>query len=72
VAEFSGFPMNQLEAAEAIRTACLEAALKAYEDAGISGLCCEGRWELAAQAIRCLDLAPLIGKPRQGGSDSVA
>jgi hypothetical protein len=46
--------------AEAIRTACLEAALRAYEDAGISGLCEEGRWECAVQAIQGLDLTALI------------
>ena len=46
--------------AEAIRTACLEAALRAYEDAGISGLCHEGRWECAVQAIQGVDLAALL------------
>jgi hypothetical protein len=46
--------------AEAIRTACLEAALRAYEDAGISGLCEEGRWECAVQAIKGVDLSALI------------
>jgi len=46
----------------AVRTACLEAALNAYEDAGTSGLCAEGRWELAVQAIRELDLDTLLHK----------
>jgi hypothetical protein len=46
--------------AEAVRTACLEAALHAYEDAGISGLCEEGRWECAVQAIKGVDLNALI------------
>jgi hypothetical protein len=46
--------------AEAIRAACLEAAVAAYEDAGISGLCGEGRWECALQAIKALDLDPII------------
>ncbi len=46
--------------AEAIRTACLEAALRAYEDTGISGLCEEGRWECAVQAIQGLDVTALI------------
>jgi hypothetical protein len=46
--------------AEAVRAACLEAALRAYEDAGISGLCEEGRWECAVQAIQGLDLTALI------------
>ena len=51
---------NQAEVAELIRQACMEAALEAYESGGISGLCVEGRWELAVQAIRCLDLDPIL------------
>lgn len=43
-----------------MRAACLDAAMRAYEDAGISGLCHEGRWEIAVQAIRTLDLGPVI------------
>lgn len=46
--------------AEVIRTACLDAALRAYEQAGISGLCEEGRWECAVQAIKGVDLTALI------------
>jgi hypothetical protein len=42
--------------AERIRKACIEAAKKAHEDTGISGLCAEGRWECALQAIRSADL----------------
>lgn len=51
---------SQLELAETVREACLRAALQAYEDAGISGLCGEGRWEMAVQAVRCLDLRPVV------------
>jgi glutamate formiminotransferase/formiminotetrahydrofolate cyclodeaminase len=36
----------------------VDAALAAYEDAGLSGLCAEGRWEAAVDAMRRLDLAP--------------
>ena len=36
-----------LQLAEAVRQACIAAALWAYEDAGLSGLCQEGRWEYA-------------------------
>lgn len=57
---------NQLETAEAVRAACLRAAFAAYEDAGIRGLCGEGRWELAVQAIRTLDLQSLVAKLQQG------
>ena len=33
--------------ADAIRSAYIKAALLAYDDAGIRGLCHEGRWECA-------------------------
>lgn len=49
--------------AERVRAACLQAASATYEQAGISGLCGEGRWELAVQAIKSLDLAPLLETP---------
>ena len=45
--------------AEKVRQACLQAALDAYEQAGISGLCEEGRLEVALDAIRQLDVAKL-------------
>jgi len=51
---------NAAALAEAVRNACIRAALEAYEDAGISGLCGEGRWEIAIQAIRNLDLSKVI------------
>ncbi len=55
--------------AEAVREACVEAALRAWESGGVSGLCAEGRWELAVDAIRALDLErlPRVGAPRRGG-----
>jgi DNA-binding transcriptional MocR family regulator len=43
--------------AAAIRNACVAAALEAWEDAGMRGLCAEGRWEVAIGAIRALDPA---------------
>ena len=55
---------NELQLAEFVRGACMHAALEAYERAGISGLCAEGRWELAVQAIRILDLEPLVDEFR--------
>jgi hypothetical protein len=45
--------------ATAVRAACVEAAVLAYEDAGLRGLCNEGRWEYALSAIRRLDLRTL-------------
>lgn len=48
----------QREAAEATRRVLVEVALRAYEEAGLSGLCEEGRWEVAIGAMRSYDLAP--------------
>ena len=44
---------------EAVRAACLEAAITGYEDAASGGLCHEGAWEAAVSAIRALDLEAL-------------
>ena len=46
---------------EAVRAACIEAAVLAYEEAGMSGLCHDGRWEYALAAMRRLDLRALSG-----------
>jgi hypothetical protein len=46
--------------AEAVRAACLDAARLAYEDAGIRGLCADGRWEAAWIAIQQLDLSAVL------------
>lgn len=46
--------------AEAVRQACLKAADAAYEDAGISGLCGEGRFEVALDRVGALDLSAVI------------
>jgi hypothetical protein len=51
-------PLSAL--AEAVRAACLDAATLAYEDAGIRGLCADGRWEAAMTAIRQLNLSGVL------------
>lgn len=51
---------HELQLAEAVRRAVVEALLEAYEDAGMSGLCGEGRFEVAVDAARSLDLGPTI------------
>jgi hypothetical protein len=61
---------GDLEVAERVRRACVHVALSAYEDAGVQGLCAEGRWERAIDALRSLDLSPFLGiakkAPREG------
>jgi hypothetical protein len=52
--------MNGEQLAEAVRTACVRAAVTAYEDAGIRGLCEAGRWEAAVGALESVDLRKLI------------
>jgi hypothetical protein len=51
---------EQRQLAEVIRQACLQAALAGYEDASISGLCHEGAWECAIDAIRSLDINTVL------------
>ena len=52
---------NQLEK---IRQACIDAAIDAYEDAGLRGLCQEGRWELAIDAMKHVNLDPIVKKQK--------
>jgi hypothetical protein len=58
--------MDPLRLAEAVRAACLEAATAAYEDAGVQGLCAEGRWEAAIGAVESLNLQALLEKTSAG------
>lgn len=64
--------MTEHELMEAVRRACIEAALAAYEDAGIAGLCAEGRWEAAISALQSLDLRQIAagagGAPARSAS----
>jgi hypothetical protein len=48
--------------AEEVRGALVRAALMAYEDAAIRGLCCEGAWEVAVDAMRGLDLSRVMAQ----------
>jgi hypothetical protein len=48
--------------AEAVRGACLEAAARGYEDAAISGLCHEGAVQASLDAIRMIELGPLVAQ----------
>lgn len=50
---------DPIQLAETVRRACLDAALEAYEDATLSGLCADGALEAALGAIRTLDVAAL-------------
>lgn len=51
---------NKTELAEQVRKACLQAAHAAYEEGGMLGLCQQGRFELAMDAIATLNLAAMV------------
>lgn len=59
------------QVAAAVRAACLDAAGAAYEAARIDGLCHEGAWENALEAIRALDLAAIVAGAGQGQQRSL-
>jgi hypothetical protein len=57
--------MTTNDIAERIRSAVVEAAIRGYENAGVQGLCAEGRWEAAVSAMRSLDLMPILELTRR-------
>ena len=61
--------MDVEDLAKRIREVCLDALLQAYEDAGMQGFCAEGRWEAAVDALRTVDLAPLLREFQQPPAD---
>jgi hypothetical protein len=61
--------MDLEDLAKRIRDACIEAAHQAYEDAGVQGLCAEGRWEAAVSALRTVELAPLLREFKEPSAD---
>ena len=54
---------DPLQLAAAVRNACVLAALDGYERAQVAGLCQEGAWEAAVDAMRMLDLKALLLDP---------
>jgi hypothetical protein len=50
--------------AEVVKLACIEAAIEAYEQAGMSGLCEEGAWECAVSALRAVDVVAIVADQR--------
>lgn len=54
------------EVAERVRAALLACAEAAYEDARVRGLCCEGAWEVAINAMRSLPLSTQSIAPAPG------
>lgn len=53
-------PDDEYLFASLVRDRCLEAARRGYEEAALSGLCEDGRIEMALDAIRSLDMTKII------------
>jgi hypothetical protein len=53
-------PLHEQLIAEAVKAACVRAAQAAYERAAADGLCDEGAWEVAVDAIRDLDIEAVL------------
>ena len=58
---------DTLTIAQAVRDACVGAALDGYEQAQIAGLCQAGAWECAVDAIRALDINSVLQVAETGG-----
>ncbi|MBI3095629.1 MAG: acetyltransferase [Rhodocyclales bacterium] len=56
--------------AAAVRAACIQAALDGYEQAQIAGLCHEGAWECAVDAIRRLEIDVILQQEASAVGDS--
>jgi hypothetical protein len=56
------------EIALAVRDACFQVATSRYEDASMSGLCHEGALEVALDAIRSLNVIPIVASVTSGQS----
>jgi hypothetical protein len=59
---------EQHRIAEAVRERCVRAALEGYERAAQDGLCHEGAWEAAVDAIRALDVDAVLKSQSDIGS----
>ena len=58
--------------AEKIRATFVESALTSYEDAAANGLCAQGAWECAVDAMRRVEITDLLKSlPLSGASQPV-
>jgi hypothetical protein len=54
---------EQIEIANKIKAACIDAAKEGFRDASMSGLCSEGAMEAAVSAIQSLNVELLLSGP---------
>jgi hypothetical protein len=58
--------------AEKIRAAYLETAIDSYEDAAANGLCAQGAWECAVDAMRRLEISDSLKEAAQANDDQIS
>ncbi len=51
---------ERMALAQRVRATVLDLVLAAYEEAGVSGLCAEGRLDYAIDRARQVDLSPML------------
>lgn len=54
------------KAAELVREECTKEFIRAYEEAGIKGLCEEGRIEYAVDSVRSINLQKILLRVNPG------
>lgn len=55
-----------------IRAEVVETAINAYEDAAANGLCAQGAWECAVDALRRVELTDLLAALAQVEADQTS
>lgn len=61
---------DTFEIAQAVRNACVRAALGGYEQAQIAGLCQEGAWECAVDSMRMPDIKTIAEMAARAGTST--
>lgn len=51
----------EIQLAERVRQACVQTLLESYQMASISGLCHQGAFEVAVDALRSMDIREVVG-----------
>lgn len=57
---FLGLTQAELQLAERVRQACVQALLEGYQMAAMSGLCHQGAFDVAVDALKSMDVVELL------------
>ena len=65
-------PLPLADLLEQVRAVCIQTALESYENAAADGLCAEGAWECAVDAMRGLQIVDLLKELPQASADQIS